>query len=558
MTVAQLSSNILRWLAYLILAVALAWYAGLSARYHSFGAIGNDPATYTQMALDLAARGTPTHEFSLLNNLTDLGASREAFIPVGYHRVPGSDATAPNFAFGLPLLMAAAYRLFGASALDWVTPLLGAGALLAAYALGNELFAELAEWQRRLVSALAVLLLATTPKQIQLVLVPMSDVPAQLFCILTVLFALLTLRQGAESAAASSGRATGASVLFAALCGASLGMAYLVRHSMLVMLLPLAVIAPRWGARGRMRWLLSAAALGAFVLVVVPDLAYHVTVLGGLLSVESAESAQVSLANAPLQFVALFGALLAVTGFGPVLVMALAGVWAAFREKQRFALYVLGAWILGFMLLHAPLVLTGVFENNLRYLVPAYPALALLTSLGIVYVCAAAVRGVRAHFARGRSVSQFPRTLGAIAAALVALALLAIALRALSSPERFAARAYGRMTSVARADINALNAALPANAVIGASDQMAGALGLYTAHEVFRPGAMQSAEFARLVQTLREENKSVALVGDWDCAPQGGASEQLPAWMAEYPAREITGALRELPYECAQKVRLLE
>jgi len=55
--------------------------------------------------------------------------------------------------------------------------------------------------QRLAVILLAALLMATTPKQLELAIVPMSDVPAQLASALTLLLALL-----AERRAGATGR----------------------------------------------------------------------------------------------------------------------------------------------------------------------------------------------------------------------------------------------------------------------------------------------------------------------------------------------------------------
>lgn len=182
--------KIQRALLFLILALALLWYVALVIRFPTHGAIGTDPATYALMARDLAERGTVVHEFPLFTKLYNQNLSWDAFITPGYHIVRETGMIAPNFAFGFPLLLAFAYRAFGESALYWTTPLLGALTLVMAFALANELFRDVSPTRRYWIGALAVLLLATTPKQIQLALVPMSDVPTQLFCVLALWCAL--------------------------------------------------------------------------------------------------------------------------------------------------------------------------------------------------------------------------------------------------------------------------------------------------------------------------------------------------------------------------------
>ncbi|RIK27147.1 MAG: hypothetical protein DCC52_09605 [Chloroflexi bacterium] len=167
---------------------------------------------------------------------------------------------------------------------------------------------------------------------------------------------------------------------YATLCGLSLGIAYLIRHSALVMLVPLALVATRWGSTRREKFFLIAAALCVFAITIAPDFFYRVNVLGSPFAVESPESAQTNFYAAPRQILQMLAALFSVTGFGPLILLAPFGWWILAREKKRFAAGVLAAWVLAFVFLHAPLTLTSVFENNLRYLIPAYPALALSAS----------------------------------------------------------------------------------------------------------------------------------------------------------------------------------
>ncbi|MBI4671267.1 MAG: hypothetical protein HY741_06310 [Chloroflexi bacterium] len=559
--------NVLRALFFLILALALVWYGALVWRFPTHGALGTDPATYVQMARDLAQRGTPTHEFLLLQKLFAQGFSWDAFITPGYHVVPETGAVAPNFAFGFPLLLAIAYRAFGENALYWTTPLMGALTLIATFALGNELLRDLPPRRRHTISALAVLLLATTPKQIQLVLAPMSDVPTHLFCVLAVWGALRArpdrflmrprqdTRTAANIAAVPSNtyvwKPVRSWVVFAAFCGVSLGIAYLIRHSALALLAPLALVMARWGETKRERTRLVIAALAIFVLTILPDVMYRVNVLGSAFAVESPESAQRVWLDAPRQFLQMLGALFSVTGFGPVALLVPLGWWILAREKNLFAALLLTTWLLAFLLLHAPLRLTSVFENSLRYLLPAYPAVALSLSVAVIWILERALNGMRA--ARTRFA---PRTLVVYALALFAIVTLGVALRALMGPERFAARAYGWMSETARADLEKLDLELPRDAVIGASDQMAGAVMLYAQREVFRPANFlePAREFPQFLQAMKNENRAVYVLGDWNCAPDANASERLPAWLGLYETGDWRLVIRDLPYACAQKL----
>lgn len=545
--------KIFRAVPFVILAFALLWYVALAARFPTAGAIGDDPATYVQMARELAQRGTVTHEFPLFTNLFDRKISWDALIPLGYHVVPQSGTTAPNFAFGLPLLLAFAYRMLGEGGIYGAVPFMGALTLVATFMLGGELLREFSPRKRGSISALAVLILATAPKQIQLVLVPMSDVPTQLFCVLALWCALhINPRTQPRSKTRSE---IARDVLFALLCGLALGMAYLMRHSALAMLVPLAVVMTRWGATKRQRVLLVFGAAAFFVLTISPDLLYRTNVLGSAIAVESPESAQMVWLDAPRQLFQMPGALFSVTGFGPLVLFVPFGWWILARDKHRFAALVLAAWVFSFMLLHAPLKLTGVFENNLRYLIPAYPAFALSAGVAVVWTVGRARDGLSSR--RTRSAKQ---SFLVYAVALFGVATLAIALRAVVSPERFAARAYGWTSAEARQDLDRLNAQLPHDAVIGTSDQMAGAALLYAQREIFRPaGFLEPArEFPAFLEAMKRQGGAVYVLGNWSCAESADASERLPEWIGKYRLENTGLEVRGLPFGCEEQLRRIE
>ena len=244
----------------------------------------------------------------------------------------------------------------------------------------------------------------------------------------------------------------------AAFCGLALGIAYLIRQSALVMLVPLTIVALHWARTGRERLLLALSAVAIFVVIVTPDFFYRATVLENVFAASSPESGQLALLDAPRQLVRMLGALFSVTGFGPILVVALLLVFGVKDQKNRFAVWVLGAWIFAFMLFHAPLRLTGVFENNLRYLVPAYPAIALLIAKAMVMLGDRGVVSVRALCNRSASPVRVGMT---ISGAVVAVILFLVALLAApAGPERFVARADGWMSVAARRDMDVLESTI--------------------------------------------------------------------------------------------------
>lgn len=549
-----------RLVPFIILAIALLWYAALVTRFPTAGAIGDDPATYVQMALDLAQRGSVVHEFPLFTRLFNQNLSWDAFITPGYHIVRETGIIAPNFAFGFPLLLAAVDRVFGENALYYATPWMGAFALIATYALGNELLRDMSPTSSQIISTLAVLILAAAPKQIQLALVPMSDVPAQLFCVLALWCALRVRRETRTGATTIAVQGVSAAKIFwggyafAALCGLLLGMAYLIRHSALALVVPLGIVAWHWGESVRQRVGLVAIAALALALVMAPDVFYRAHVLGNVFAVESPESAQVAWLDVPRQLVQTLGALFSVTGFGPLILFVPSGWWLLAREKNSFAALVLAAWAFGFMLLHAPLKLTGVFENSLRYLIPAYPALALSASAAVILLVQRAGNAARV------SQTRFARqALGLYAAVGFTIIASGISLRALPDPERFAARAYGWMSADTRRDFETLNAQLPPNAVLGVPDQIAGATLLFAQREIFRPANFlePAREFTLFLERMRAENRAVYILGDWNCAPTANANERLPGWLEGHVPGEAQYVVRDLPFDCPFPVQII-
>ncbi|HIC90405.1 MAG TPA: hypothetical protein EYP04_13520, partial [Anaerolineae bacterium] len=253
------------------------------------GATASDPYAYVQMAVDLAQRGTPLHRFHLFPLIADLGVRWWPIVHVGYHLPINPVGDAPTvWPIGWSVLLAAAYRLFGDRALYLAAPVAGLLSLIALWFLGKRaLPGSLPE--RRLASAVAVLVLATSFEQVDRLLVPMADAAAQLFTTLTILF----LWRGLEG-----DEKTPRPWLWVLLTGLSFGWAYFVRHTLLVLGIVLA--GATWFRFRHDRhntWtFLTWFGVGAF-LAVLPDIAYRWYVFGSPLRPESPELALFSLAN---------------------------------------------------------------------------------------------------------------------------------------------------------------------------------------------------------------------------------------------------------------------
>jgi hypothetical protein len=91
--------------------------------------------------------------------------------PLGYRPGPEAHTIVPTYSPGLPLLMATAKLLMGASGPFYVVPLLGGLAVFLTFLLGRRLFDNR-------VGVAAALLLAASPGFLFMLMTPMSDVPA--------------------------------------------------------------------------------------------------------------------------------------------------------------------------------------------------------------------------------------------------------------------------------------------------------------------------------------------------------------------------------------------
>ena len=171
--------------------LVLAWQLYVAIRLRPSAVTGNDPATYIQMASDLATRGTVAHNRVNFDSLSDKENDRQIFVLPGYSFVRATQLVVPVFAPGFPVLLAFADRIGGMDAMLWLTPLLGVGAVALVGGIAFQLFPALPRAWCAVIGALATLLLATNFKQMSLVLVPMSDVAAQFFCLLALFIAWL-------------------------------------------------------------------------------------------------------------------------------------------------------------------------------------------------------------------------------------------------------------------------------------------------------------------------------------------------------------------------------
>ncbi len=164
-------------------------------------ASGSDPYGYVSHARQWAS-GTLRMNEPLMIELSD-SIPAHAFAPLGYRVAPDGTALVPTYSPGFPMVMAVFERLGGSQAVFWVVPLLGAVAVLATYSLGRSVGGPSVG-----VSA-AILMIASPAFLSQLTSAPMSDIPAMAWCALM----LALLPAESRRAAFGAGLAAGAAVL---------------------------------------------------------------------------------------------------------------------------------------------------------------------------------------------------------------------------------------------------------------------------------------------------------------------------------------------------------
>ncbi|MFN8060935.1 MAG: glycosyltransferase family 39 protein [Vicinamibacterales bacterium] len=197
------SAGVLRGAAPALAALAITVFLVAVARNGSFVAAGADAYGYVSQA-DLWARGTVRQAQPVAHafppNVTD-----EMLAPLGYRpaRIVGlPGGIVPTYSPGLPLLMAAASRIAGRSAVFAVVPILAALTLWWTYRIGTHLASPWA-------GLLACIALATSPTFFSHAVQPMSDVPVTCWW----LFALWQSARGTRRAALIAGVGATAAVL---------------------------------------------------------------------------------------------------------------------------------------------------------------------------------------------------------------------------------------------------------------------------------------------------------------------------------------------------------
>lgn len=528
LTVLGRPAGLWRWAAAGLLVCTLAWAAGVYFGKRTHGVTATDPYAYAQMGVDLAERGTFLHRFALFQQVIPLNIAWAPLQPLGYH-IPRNDlGDCPSvWAPGASVLLGAGYRLLGETGLYVTTPIVALLALAATWGLVHEVLRGQPPAVRHLTAALAVALLATSPENVDRLLVPMADAPAQLFTVLTVLFALRAMRSLEENPGRSGARAV---LWFMALGGVCFAWAYWVRHTQLVLVLP-AVLAVavgihttrqaqrRDGVRPAGTLALGLGSLAIFGIVAlvaaVPDIVYRWRVFGGLLRTETTELPLMAIGHiGPVAWQMLRDALVA-GEWGYLFPLALYGTYHLIRTRWRAAL-VLGVAFAAVLLIHLT-----YRSLRLRDLISLFPFLDLAVAYGAVVL----VR--RAHQAATRHGHRWGPALLSAGAVAVVIASLGLARWAMiDNLWKPGWASFGYMRAEHRASFDRLAELTPDNAVIGTSLN-SGAVMLYTSRDAIRPyDSWTREEWQTFLQAMHAAGRPIFLLDDGGLMADFIAQEQ--------------------------------
>lgn len=511
--IARLARGVARTRAHVCISAALlvailVWFGAEVIGHRTRGATATDPYAYTQMAVDVAERGTPLHAFPLFQEISNLGIAWYPIEHVGYRLFDNLTGNAPTvWPIGGSLWIAAFYRGLGEEGLYLATPIAAILSLVAFAFLVWEYFRDQSIVERAAVTAISIALLATSWEQVDRTIVPLVDAQAQLFSILTLLFTFYALRSKRP-------------LLLGVLTGLCLGAAYYVRHTQVLLAIPVFIVSLRLPIRDRLR-LLAPAALCA-LLVAIPDLYYHHEYFGGWLVPESNELALFSLVNFVPSILLLSERFFAGNEFGYLILFLLYGIYRAARDDAlKFS--VIAASIILLVASQLPYV-----AIKMRDLLPEFPAVILLTAYGMfalardvrVYVIAS-LGETRHSPSPDQEIASSRKTLlamtfQAVVALVIFLTLLLPSMRTrltIQRPFQPVKITFGYVTRAQRASFNQIAALTPANAVIG-STMNDGPIDLYSHRATFRPGAWTSYERSIFVDSMKTSGRPIFLLED--------------------------------------------
>jgi hypothetical protein len=472
--------------------LTLAWGAVAYMTVRTHGVTGSDPYGYVQMAVDIARHGTPLHIFPLTPRVAGWDLPVWPVVPVGYTPPePATGVAATVWPPGYSAWMAAAYVVAGEAGLYTLTPLLGLVALVALWFLCLEVLYTWEDDWRFVAAGTAVFVLATSYEQVDRLSVPMADIPAQLFTLLTVYFALRATREHV--------------FLYATLTGVCLGAAFAMRYTQVLLgICVLAIWAFFWYQQRARSWrtvVISILCFGiAAWLIASLVLWYHTLAFGGPFRVGgTAEIALFGLRYIPRTMILTVRSILIPH---ELLYLAPLTIWGAIQvwRSARIAAIALLTWLLVIVLFHLPYP-----ALRLRDLLSVLPVFAVWTGVGVADALSR-VRRIRRP--AWRNAFQVV-ILGLVIAALWARSQVILWLP-VHAKDFYT---FGYLRAEQRAAFDALAEVTPPEGIVAASLN-AGAVTLYAERDIVRPAYWSEDEWLSFVARALNDGREVYLLLD--------------------------------------------
>ena len=493
-----------------LLALTLAWAAITYLTIRTHGVTASDPYAYVQMAVDIARHGTALHIFPLAPRVAAWGLPVWSVVPVGYTPPdPGTGVAATVWPPGYSALLALGYEIGGEAALYALTPLLGLVALVALLWLCLEVLHTWEKGWRLLAAAVAIFVLATSYEQVDRLSVPMADIPAQLFTMLTITFALRATQGGTSEVSRTSAvfrpKIPNRPILFAALTGVCLGAAFAMRYTQVLLGLSILFLWALFFCQGRTcsrrTIVLSVAAFAvAAWLIAFPVLWYHKLAFGGPFRVGgTAELALFGWEHIPHTLIATLRSTLIPKEF---LYLAPFTIWGAIQlwRHARIAAIALLAWLVIIVAFHLPYP-----ALRLRDLLSVLPVLAIWTGVGVAHVLSQLQHIRHPAWRKGTQIL----VLGLIIAALWARSQVVLWLPLHAKDFH----TFGYLRAGHRAAFDTLAELTPPDGIVAASLN-AGAITLYADRGIARPAYWSEDEWLDFVTHALDDGDGLYLLLD--------------------------------------------
>ena len=470
----------------------LAWalVSYLAVRTH--GVTGSDPYAYAQMAVDIARNGTPLHSFPLAPRVAGWGLPAWPAVPVGYRPPhPSTGVAATVWPPGYSVALAIGYGIGGEAALYLLTPLLGVLALVILWWLSLEVLRTWQDGWRFLAAGIALFMLASSYEQVDRLSVPMADIPAQLFTMLTVYFALRVTR--------------GRTLAFAALTGVGLGIAFAMRYTQVLVVFSVLSV---WAVffyhqRPRSYRTVSLAVLCfgiAAWLMAAPVLGYHKLAFGSPLRVGgTAELALFGWQHVPRTLGTTLKSFLTPKEFlylVPFMVWGLIRLWRSSRQGA-IALVV---WLMVIVAFHLPYPALRV-----RDLLSVFPVLAIWTGAGIADALSQARRVRRSAWRMAVQVAVLALVIALFWARSQVILWLPVHAQDFNT--------FGYLRAEQRAAFDTLARQTSPQGIVAASLN-GGAVTLYAKRDIARPAYWSAGEWLDFVAQAFEDGRRVYLLVD--------------------------------------------